>query len=1144
MHVQPYVFAKLFHDLPSQLRLCAAVVANPKHNPRRLRCGRSIHDVYWVVTDTNGTQWIFGKTPETSQYNGTVSNTHHWYLDKVIDPHGVFWTVSYDKDAVGGDMYPKQIVYSQQEAGLLDCTPTNLVACRTVNFFTDHRIDVSTSFASGGKIVSDQKLQRIEIRHGSGGLVKKYILSYRYRLSASRYKVQFKWLDEFGADGDAASPVTSNTFHFFYHVDSNQDSFGNLPSMIQTTMGGSPSEGVGGVKYPGLCVFTVDINGDHFDDVLVGDKDGGGWSWYKNFGTFGAGFTGKKPVPAGTPLPNLCKDVTTDVVTSSPGTATLTAPGEGSVTGGGYTHNQSTSSVVSGDVAVIDIDGDGLPDVVDGSVANAWVWWKNLGSVGSGVGSFSSRAALTSSPSVALGDQNKILVSGCPFVETYFGSDGQIHTRTVQAPIPHRSMRFADMDADGLVDAVQLDKVYQPDCDSGVGYTDWNVSWRRNMGGGRFSPTPTYLSVANGSDAHVAGWPDTRIRIGNVYPIGTGGYTLTEPRLLVLADMNEDGLPDIVWYASEGGSSYLTYLPNHGQLPIAGRNVIRFSAESSPYVYLSPSRPLVDVNGDGLPDLLRPIFHNGTPVYYTWHYFPNLGGDEFGDPRDLGYTSAGDLKRDKYLSLADMNGDGHLDILDGSPGSFSYRSLDMSDSYQQLEKAYNPLGGWVSFIYKKQHFFGTTPIRLVPSSMSISDGIHTFATSYSFNDFSAKSVGWPDNEFRGYASASQTDPAGFVITTVFHQDAARKGLIDNIQKAIPSEPGKTWFDGKVYSTATPDAVYSSGVMQVDLAAQINWTPTSVLGAYKISRTDYSNYDLFGNAHTVTTSGDFISTRVTSTDYAPPTSTNYIVNRPSRTDTRNDSATGTKISETWFDYDGQSNGLTPVKGDLTKKTHWLSIGAHPITQYAYDDVGNRIGSIDPMLNTCATTGYTSRVELDATYKTYPTKTTNALCHVTSMNYWGVDTGLSAASVTGAYAVPGLLARTSDTNGVASDIYYDVMGRERATVLPPNTPAEPTTLVDYVSAKIARKSRRKSVGGGVHVSYTFWDGLDRIIRSQKDAGGGLWVTQDTYYNNRGLVEAVSVPYYLRYVPPAPAAPGGGGTGMGGGGGPIGGGGGMGM
>jgi len=32
--------------MPSQLRLCAAVVANPKHNPRRLRCGRSIHDVY------------------------------------------------------------------------------------------------------------------------------------------------------------------------------------------------------------------------------------------------------------------------------------------------------------------------------------------------------------------------------------------------------------------------------------------------------------------------------------------------------------------------------------------------------------------------------------------------------------------------------------------------------------------------------------------------------------------------------------------------------------------------------------------------------------------------------------------------------------------------------------------------------------------------------------------------------------------------------------------------------------------------------------------------------------------------------------------------------------------------------------------
>ena len=45
MHVQPHILAKLFHDLPPQFRLCACCWKNFKRNPRRLRCGRSIHHV-------------------------------------------------------------------------------------------------------------------------------------------------------------------------------------------------------------------------------------------------------------------------------------------------------------------------------------------------------------------------------------------------------------------------------------------------------------------------------------------------------------------------------------------------------------------------------------------------------------------------------------------------------------------------------------------------------------------------------------------------------------------------------------------------------------------------------------------------------------------------------------------------------------------------------------------------------------------------------------------------------------------------------------------------------------------------------------------------------------------------------------------
>ncbi len=366
---------------------------------------------YWIVTDKGGTKFYFGQTAASQQNNpGDTTKVFRWRLDKVLDPHGTYWTVSYDKDTTNGDMYPQQIVYTQG-AGLA-CTPSNLSTCRTVDFLSEARTDVQTSYLTGAKIVSDRRLQAVEVRLG-GQLVRKYTLGYTMSSATARSLrsvSQLTSLTETGADGTTALPPLT----FTYNVDSNASQL----SLGPTAMINDPAEALFE-----NCAYPVDINGDGLTDVLVG-WGAGNYYAYPNLGYYAptGGYTFDWLVISNppTPFPSLCstRSEYRREHRVNPFSLFLHMIGwlAGAIGGGppgvaaaeiafdmlklGVSSTQKYEVLVRvHDTTVVDLDGDGLPDIVHAPAVSQWYWWKNLGN-----GQFADRADVMEPPPVKLDD--------------------------------------------------------------------------------------------------------------------------------------------------------------------------------------------------------------------------------------------------------------------------------------------------------------------------------------------------------------------------------------------------------------------------------------------------------------------------------------------------------------------------------------------------------------------------------------------------------------------------------------------------------------------------------------------------------------------------------------------------------------------
>ncbi len=154
---------------------------------------------YWVVLLQDGTRRYFGETWDSlvNAVGQPQPKTRLWALNRVIDPNGNYYTISYTEDENTGDYYPHVISYTHTQ-------PDDLQAHRSVEFRYGTRDDHFVQYLPTSVDVL-KRLTGIDIRI-DGGLLRKYELAYDSSPSTGRSRLTS--IQEFGSDGTALGDPT------------------------------------------------------------------------------------------------------------------------------------------------------------------------------------------------------------------------------------------------------------------------------------------------------------------------------------------------------------------------------------------------------------------------------------------------------------------------------------------------------------------------------------------------------------------------------------------------------------------------------------------------------------------------------------------------------------------------------------------------------------------------------------------------------------------------------------------------------------------------------------------------------------------------------------------------------------------------
>ena len=344
-------------------------------------------------------------------------------------------------------------------------------------------------------------------------------------------------------------------------------------------------------------------------------------------------------------------------------------------------------------------------------------------------------------------------------------------------------------------------------------------------------------------------------------------------------------------------------------------------------------------------------------------------------------------------------------------------------------------------------------------------------------------------EFRGFGKVTETGPDGSNAVHIFHQDDAKKGreqssALSNAQNAPYLSAVNLWTSS-----------LSDGVYTVRLEKTEECTYDGVLTNPKITRTEYKNFDGYGNSGLEIDHGDIAvtgdETHTTREFVYNPDF--WIVNKVKHsfvTAVEN----GTKLRESWFYYDRAFDlASPPFAGNLTQEEHWNNKGANAVVTYKYDSYGNLIRKTDPL-------GHSTEIVYDATYQTFPELVYNA------KNHW------ITASFNPAIGKP---ISVTDPNESATTYSYDVFNRLIKIIKPYDSEAFPTTemqvVINNAPPHLVIVKNRETAGGSTFDSLQMIDGLGKAIQAKSEYGNPAnMVASDTYYDVMGRVAKQSNAY----------------------------------
>lgn len=936
----------------------------------------------WRVTDKKGTVYTFGASAAARQDDPSNNNRiYRWLLEKVEDTNGNYVTYEYFKDS--GFVYPSRITYTHHpsQPGVF-----------SIDFNRESRTDIATSTSGGFPAVSKYRIDEIIVAT-NGSWSRKYDLAYVTGDNGRRSLLHS--VTESGQSFDTGSSVTASLPPSTFTYSTSTQGWAtttafSLPQkfVIDTVIDAEDVEIDSGTR-------IFDVNSDALPDIvraqqatstLVYLNTGSGWTLSSAW-TFPDHFTNNEGMDLGTRLADVNGDGKTDVVRSGDGIyQTYLNTGSGFATTTSWVPSIAFSTDI-GDpgTRLADINGDGLPDLLNSYVVPTENWSSYEVRLNNGVNGWTSASSWV--------------------VPVYFSEawlvGGGAHYRTHQSYL-------VEVNGDGLTDIISYDNNFSDQ--NGV-YLNTGSGWQR---------TTAWSIPAFNGDAHQ------------------------------FTDINGDQLVDIV---TDMGESRFVYLNTGSGWVSAPGWVVPIELEG----WSGLQSHVVDVDGDGLPDMLRRtdtehvrLLNRTKPVDMLTHVDQSTGSEQ-----SVTYASSAKLK---------------------APGG----------------TVANPR---VPFVL---HVVATT---------TQDDGLgNTAATGHHFSDGQFYFATPRDRLFAGFGTVRTIDPQGDLTTTYFHQgneSATSTGEYNDLRSKIGRVYRTESFDqgGNLYARTVRKWDHKDRSGTADFVTLVRETKMAYDGDvdHRDTAETYTHATTTGNLIEKVSWGEVSaaadgSFTDTGSDKVKET-TEYAINTagtipglPSRV-TINENA-GIRVRETRHLYDNLPLGELTL-GNRTKESLWRSGSNFISTNYAYNAYGLPTSITDPRANV-------TTISYDP-YQLYQATTTNALSQATR---YGYD-----------YS-SGKLAWTRDPYGYKATTLYDPFDR----VLQQRVPRQTNGLLDelqtqyaYTDTQLPRRVQKTDYLSSAtsSVSYLYLDGHGRTVEERKEHEDGYSVRAFAY-SPRGELATESLPY----------------------------------
>jgi len=1103
---------------------------------------------FWKVRAKDGTTYIFGSNPSTRHVSELQNYTSIWYLESINDTHDNTIEYTYIKNpASDSSVYLDRITYGVNEI--------------IFNYIHDVQNGFN-GYSHGARITQTTLLDNIEIRN-NGALVRQYKFDY----DAVDGEKLLKRIRYVGNDGTSElQPV-----EFAYYLNSkgwSEESIWALPS--DAYLGSEIDEGV----------RLLDVNGDGLTDILKA-KSSDHKVWYNTNNGFGTmqtlqgfmsgGFVDDIGHDKAVRALDINSDMKIDFLQDLSGVQQI----EGAIVNTGDGFSTSEKRLPSGQSFALKTRVDscepalcpsGYKEILSGcdsvkctrtckafaGCSDSWspIWdntyanWCTSHRCSVSTDSFKFCGSGVRWGGYSCSDEQEYC-----YQSTHVGCGANAESKIDAQSYYLRSHLYSLVsgctedeydDSNWRCDRVDYSFCLPSGADCGETEHCRTDCWVDSLGGGIEATdfilraweddcdgddVRDYQEVAASITVFAAPviWHifDTECLLED-YPLDTG---------LRVLDINGDMEPDLV---KAGNNDTKIWLRENGQwletqdwiLP----HDFRFVEDDK-----DGGGRIVDVNGDGLPDLLKAK----DSVRKAWL---NTGGswildNTWAPPSDLAFVLdnqssgveildinwdglsdivlADDNGRNVWINtgkgwsedsawllppevvlnyngvkLSDINGDGLPDVIKAPSSGDRKTWVNKYSKQYLLKEVKGAAGGKVTLDYQRISNLDNTGsddisdlafngwvISSIKTDNAIS-GIHNLLTTTTL-DYSSGLFDPEDKEFRGFAEVEETRPDGSRVKHWFHQDDAKKGI--EYQSKLFDENNNLYTMVKNNFTHQEE----SGYYMVTLDSASNYFYEGKPDA-KITRKSFE-YDHYGNVIKMSYLGDISETgdeKYTYLDYTYDTD-KWIVSTPNETRllAADDS---TLISTETYKYN--------AFGDVTEEENWLADGPNPVTKYEYDSYGNLRLLTDA-------NEYTTEYDYDAT-NTFVEKVTDSKTHETTYDY---DQGT------------GNLLSATDPNGYIVEYRYDVFGRKTKEILPYDSDSYPTVGYVYDLNGTPPESitvRQKENDYGTLDSFYHYDGFGNLIQQKTESDDFSFIVSDIFYDALGRTKHGSNPYYSMF------------------------------